>query len=180
MPRKKHKIILVLGGARSGKSTYAQQLAEASVGNVLFCATAEPLDADMKKRIRLHRKARPKSWRTLEAACDLPAALAQVVQDYDTVIIDCITVLVANLAGKRGAAARLEKDIFNEIASLIALMQQRGSSYILVSNEVGLGVVPHYRMGREYRDTLGKVNQQLAAAADEVYFLIAGIPVRIK
>ena len=180
MSKRAHKIILVLGGARSGKSTYAQQTASSLGRKVLYCATAEPLDADMKKRIQLHRKIRPKSWQTLEAIHAPAAALASIVQNYDAVIIDCITVLVANLVGKTGSITKREQNAYREIRDLIRLMQKRESTYILVSNEVGLGIVPPYRLGRDYRDILGKVNQLLAAIADEVYFMMAGIPARVK
>jgi len=180
MPAKTAKIILLLGGARSGKSTRAQQMASKLGRRVLFCATAEALDADMQKRIKEHRRTRPESWQTLEAAYSPSAALAPVVAGYDAVIVDCITLLVSNLMGKSRVSGKRMQQIDKEINGLINLLQRREATYILVSNEVGMGIVPHFRMGREYRDILGKANQQLAASADEVYLMIAGISTRIK
>ena len=180
MPAKTAKIILLLGGARSGKSTSAQQMASSLGRRVLFCATAEALDADMKKRIKQHRRTRPQSWQTLEAPYCLSTALAPVVNDYETVIIDCITLLVSNLMGKSRVSSKRVQRADKEINDLIDLMQGRKATYILVSNEVGMGIVPHFRMGRDYRDMLGKANQRLAAAADEVYLMVAGISTRIK
>jgi adenosylcobinamide kinase/adenosylcobinamide-phosphate guanylyltransferase len=180
MPRKSRKVTLILGGARSGKSSYAQQVATATGKKVLFCATAEPLDADMKDRIRHHRLSRPKSWRTLETPLSPAEQLAPMIKQYDTVVIDCITVLVANIMGQYATLKKQEMAVEAEVGSLIKLLEKRGADYLLVSNEVGLGVIPAFKSGRRYRDILGKVNRQLAASADEVYFLVAGIPVRIK
>jgi adenosylcobinamide kinase/adenosylcobinamide-phosphate guanylyltransferase len=180
MTRKYKKIVLILGGARSGKSAYAQQAATKTGGKVLFCATAEPLDGDMKRRISRHRSSRPSSWHTLEAPYNLAEALAPMAGRYDTIIIDCITVLVANIMGKHRGAKRQEDAILAEIQSLTGLLQKLGADCYLISNEVGSGVIPAYRSGRQYRDHLGRVNQLIAACADEVYLLAAGIPLRIK
>lgn len=180
MTRNHNKIVLILGGARSGKSAYAQQAAVKTGGEVLFCATAEPLDADMKRRISRHRATRPGSWQTLEAPCNLAEALAPTAGRYDTIIIDCITVLVANIMGKHRTAKRQEEAILTEIQSLTGLLQESDATCYLITNEVGLGVIPAYRSGRRYRDHLGRVNQMLAECADEVYLLAAGIPLRIK
>jgi adenosylcobinamide kinase/adenosylcobinamide-phosphate guanylyltransferase len=180
MTTKHNKIVLILGGARSGKSAYAQQAAAKTGGKVLFCATAEPLDADMKRRISRHRASRPGSWQTLEAPYNLAEALAPLAGRYDTIIIDCITVLVANIMGKHRGAKRQEDAILAEIQSLTGLLQKREAAFYLISNEVGLGVIPAYRSGRQYRDHLGRVNQMLAACADEVCLLAAGIPIRLK
>lgn len=174
------KIILLLGGARSGKSTYAQQLAEKTGSRVLFVATAQPLDEEMQKRIENHRKNRPDDWRTVEAPQYISKALEEQIGDADVVILDCITILVANLLGDAPDDQKTEKAVFTEIDNLINYMKASGRTFIIVSNELGLGLVPENRLARVYRDLLGTANQILAQNADEVYFLAAGIPLTIK
>jgi len=175
-----NKTILLLGGARSGKSAYAQELAGLAGGKVLFCATAEPLDDEMRSRIEKHRRSRPQDWDTLEAGRDIGRALGQQASRYDAVIIDCITILVANVMGDGADTEKTESAVNAEILSLCELLQRRQSTYILVSNEAGSGLVPDNRLGRLYRDELGKANQKLAAVSDEVYLLTAGIPLKLK
>jgi len=174
------KIILLLGGARSGKSARAQQMAEEMGGRVLFCATAQPLDEEMLRRIEAHRKSRPSGWNTIEAPVDVGNKLVQSISGYDTIIIDCITLLISNClctgVSDREAAAAVSK----EIESITRLMRQRDFNFILVSNEVGSGLVPDNKLGRTYRDLLGQANQQLAACADEVYFMAAGLSLKMK
>ena len=180
MSAAENKIILLLGGARSGKSAYAQELAGLAGGSVLFCATAEPLDDEMQSRIGKHRVSRPPGWETVEAGRDIGRALGQRASQYDTIIIDCITILVANVMGDGSEAEKAESSVGAEILSLIALLKRKQSNYILVSNEAGSGLVPDNRLGRLYRDELGKANQKLAAVSDEVYLLTAGIPLKLK
>ena len=175
-----NKIILLLGGARSGKSAYAQELAGLTGGRVLFCATAEALDGEMQSRIEKHRKSRPPGWETLEASRDIGRALGQKASAYDVIVIDCITILVANVIGDDTEAEKAESSVDAEILNLIELLKRRQSKYILVSNEAGSGLVPDNRLGRLYRDELGKANQKLAAVSDEVYLLTAGIPLKLK
>jgi adenosylcobinamide kinase/adenosylcobinamide-phosphate guanylyltransferase len=172
--------ILITGGARAGKSSYAQKLAAASGGRVLFVATAEAKDEDMLLRIEKHRKSRPVNWDTLESPSEVGKAIDGKAGEYPVIVIDCITMLVSNvmLAAKDETAA--ESEVIKEINSLINTMQEKSSAFILVSNEVGLGIVPDNEMSRTYRDLLGRVNQLLAQHADEVYLLVAGIPVKIK
>ena len=175
-----NKRILVLGGARSGKSTYAQKLASGMGERVLFCATAEPLDDDMLHRIEEHKKSRPGGWETLEVSRDVGRALSNLTSGYDAVIIDCITLLVSNCFHHDTESALAERIVCEEIRSLIEFMGHKESNYILVSNEVGGGLVPDNVLGRLYRDLLGKANQLLANAADEVYLMVAGIPIKVK
>ena len=175
-----NKILLLLGGARSGKSACAQELAGLAGGRVLFCATAEPLDDEMQSRIEKHRRSRPPNWETLEAGRDIGRALARQAPEYDAIIIDCITILVANVMGDGADAEKAESAVNAEILSLIELLKRKQSNYILVSNEAGSGLVPDNRLGRLYRDELGKANQKLAAVCDEVYLLTAGIPLKLK
>lgn len=174
------KIILLLGGARSGKSTFAQELVSQLGKKVLFVATGEPLDDEMKTRIEEHKKSRPKNWRTVEAPHQIGKTLEKQIGDAEVVIIDCITLLVANLLGDDPNYPEAEKQITAEINELISAMKTIQSSFIIVSNEVGLGLVPDNKLGRLYRDLLGKSNQLLACYADEVYFMAAGIPLKIK
>ena len=174
------KIVLILGGARSGKSSYAQQVATDRGGRVLFCATAQPLDEEMQDRIRAHRQARPPGWDTLEIKDGLAAALEGKAGRYDTVIVDCITLLTANCIGEAIDYRAAEKVIDDEVDGFIGLMRRSCCRVILVSNEVGGGIVPDNRLARVYRDALGRANQQLARAADEVILMTAGLPMKLK
>ena len=172
------KLVLILGGVRSGKSQFAVKLASGQPGAVLFLATATPLDREMKKRIQEHRRARPPSFKTLEVPQGVGEALLQAGTGYKTVVLDCLTLLVANVIGDRvrGAQRRVEE----EIAGLMEAIDRLGASFIIVSNEVGMGLVPLNPLGRLYRDLLGRANQALAQKADRVYLLVAGMPVLIK
>jgi adenosylcobinamide kinase/adenosylcobinamide-phosphate guanylyltransferase len=174
------KIVLILGGARSGKSAFAQRLAGQSGRKVLFVATGEPLDEEMKTRIELHQKSRPESWRTLESPRSVGRALKGQVGDADLVVIDCITLLVSNLLEAEIDYPEADNRLAAEIKELIAAVDTIKADVIMVSNEVGLGLVPDNKLGRIYRDLLGKANQSLAHYATEVYFLAAGIPLKIK
>jgi len=170
----------VLGGARSGKSSYAQQVAAYRGGRVLFCATAQPLDEEMRERIQAHRQNRPPGWDTLEIKDGLASALAGKTGGYDTVILDCVTLLTANCIGESVDYGAAEKVVDAEIDSLIDLMSRAVCRFILVSNEVGGGIVPDNRLARVYRDALGRANQRLARAADEVILMTAGLPMKLK
>jgi len=173
--------ILIVGGARSGKSDLAQRLAAEMGKEVLFVATAAAGDEEMRRRIEKHRSARPPSWRTLEAESGLASRLPEEVGRAEVVIIDCITLLVSNLIGDGDEAPdSLEARVMAEIGALIELMEQSPASFIIVSNEVGLGLVPPNPLGRAYRDALGRANQMLARHANEVYMMVAGIPLKLK
>lgn len=146
---------------------------------MLFCATAQPLDDEMRQRINAHRQSRPANWDTLEATGGLAAALEGIAGKYDTVIIDCITLLAANCMGETDDAAA-EKAVGAELDALVELMGRSDCSFILVSNEVGSGIVPDNKLARGYRDALGKANQVLARAAGEVILMTAGLPLKLK
>lgn len=177
------KSTLILGGARSGKSTYAQELAIKAGGNVLFVATAEAGDADMKKRIEMHRKLRPPVWVTIEATTCIGRRIKENIGQAQTVIIDCVTLLINNIFKEyddKTDADLAEKEVMAEIKEITDCIDGSEARFIIVSNEVGLGIVPADRVSRLYRDLLGRANQVLAAHADEVYLLVAGIPVAVK
>jgi adenosylcobinamide kinase/adenosylcobinamide-phosphate guanylyltransferase len=175
-----NRIVLILGGARSGKSSYAQQLAAQRDGRVLFCATAQPLDEEMQQRINAHRQSRPSDWDTLEVINGLAAALEGVAGKYDTVMIDCITLLTANCMGDIDDPTAAQKAVDAEVDALIELMRRSACTFILVSNEVGSGIVPDNKLARTYRDALGRANQVLARAAHEVILMTAGLPLKLK
>ena len=181
------RVTLVLGGARSGKSSFAQQLAERSRPPVLFVATATGDDAEMAARIEAHRAARPETWRTVEVPLDVGQAIWRSGRGARTVLLDCLSLLVSNcLVGLpedkwdagvgQEATARVER----EVAALMEATRAIGRDLIVVSNEVGMGIVPEYPLGRVYRDLLGLANQQIAQIANAVYLVVAGIPVDVK
>ena len=172
-------LTLVLGGVRAGKSNYAQQLASDG-GRVLFAATAEAGDPEMATRIESHRRSRPAEWDTLEEPVDLATALPPLLHRYDTVLLDCLTLWVSNLLLAGPDAGSTRGDILSETRTLLDVYRDGGASWIVVSNEVGLGVVPATELGRVYADELGRVNQLVAAEADEVYFMAAGLPLTMK
>jgi len=177
------KSTLITGGARSGKSRLAQEMALKSGGPVIFVATAEAGDEEMKERIERHRRNRPADWRTLEVTTHLGRHITQNIGKARTVIIDCITLLVSNVFQENQSitdAALLEKAVVAEIEGLIKCIKRSDARFIIVTNEVGLGIVPADRVSRLYRDFLGMANRLLAENADEVIFMAAGIPVNIK
>jgi adenosylcobinamide kinase/adenosylcobinamide-phosphate guanylyltransferase len=176
------KLILITGGVRSGKSNYAQQLAGNSGKKVLFVATAEALDNEMRSRITEHRKARPPEWQTLEAAIGIGDQIRSNISGSDIVIVDCITLLLNNIFSReyRDTRSSVEITTNNEMSNLLNQIQEIPATFIIVTNEIGSGIVPDNEMARLYRDLLGKANQKLAKQAEEVFLMIAGIPVRIK
>ncbi len=170
------RVVLILGGVRSGKSRYAQQLA-ASGERVAFIATAEGRDEEMAERIARHREDRPSTWTTIEVAIDLPQALLQCNGTFDTILVDCLTLWASNLMEHE--QQHIER-ITSHIDRLVRTLQKISSTVVLVSNEVGSGIVPDNEMGRAYRDVLGGINQRVAAVADEVLLLVAGCPLIVK
>jgi adenosylcobinamide kinase/adenosylcobinamide-phosphate guanylyltransferase len=177
------KSVLLTGGARSGKSKKAQELAIKAGGPVLFVATATAGDDEMQERIQMHRKSRPKDWKTLEVTTQVGSQIAKNIGDVKMVIVDCITLLVNNIFeqfGENVESKEVEKAVTIEINELIKYMKNSRVNFIIVTNEVGLGIVPGDKVSRLYRDLLGKANQMLAASVNEVYFMVAGLPLRIK
>jgi adenosylcobinamide kinase/adenosylcobinamide-phosphate guanylyltransferase len=177
------KLTLVLGGARSGKSAFAQRMAaERGAGGVVYVATAEAGDEEMVLRIEKHRQTRPPAWRTLEAPQDVANCILAHAAGAPAVLLDCVTMLVSNLLLKAEdpLADGVEAEIMAEIEALIGCVPQLVGDLILVSNEVGMALVPPYPLGRAFRDIVGRANQALAREADEVYLLVAGIPMTLK
>jgi adenosylcobinamide kinase / adenosylcobinamide-phosphate guanylyltransferase len=176
-------ITLILGGARSGKSAYAQKFAEESGKSVTFLATAQAFDEEMSARIQKHKSERPNDWQTLE----LPFGIASHVKDIksEVIILDCITLLASNLMMQFVKDDLVEEELFmqairKETEELLSAIHETNRHWVIVSNEVGLGLVPPYQMGRVYRDGLGWANQRLAHEVDKVIFMVAGIPMVVK
>jgi adenosylcobinamide kinase / adenosylcobinamide-phosphate guanylyltransferase len=165
--------LLVLGGARSGKSAYAQSLAETCATERLYLATAEAGDEEMAARIARHRADRGQGWTTLEEPLEVAGALAAEARPGRVVVVDCLTLWLSNLmlAGREPGAA---------IAGLARAIGDLAGPVILVSNEVGLGIVPEHRLGREFRDWQGWANREIAEACDAAVFIAAGLPVQLK
>ena len=170
------RIVLLLGGVRSGKSRYAQELALRGQ-HVAFLATAEAGDDEMRLRIERHRSERPANWTTFEVPIAIEDALQQCGGQFDTVLIDCLTVWTANLMEHYGQDPDL---VLAHADRLAGLLRRTAATVILVSNEVGSGIVPDNEMARNYRDLLGGINQRVAAAADEIILMVAGYPLMVK
>lgn len=178
------QLILVTGGARSGKSTFAEQLAAQLGTRITYIATAEVRDEEMAGRIARHRRRRPSDWRTVEAPFLTGPMLAQVSQTADVVLVDCLTLLVTNRLLAAGENAVMNGEITDRIVEEMAALAESArrvpAHVVIVSNEVGFGVVPPTPLGRVFRDLAGLANQRMAALADAVYLTISGIPVELK
>jgi adenosylcobinamide kinase / adenosylcobinamide-phosphate guanylyltransferase len=228
------KVTLILGGARSGKSALAEKLAAArkgDAGKVLYVATLQPLDSEMRDRIKQHKASRPTTWRTLETPYNLADDLTNGWQGEQIILLDCLTLWTSNLLLRESELDRnfieenamygeiyddqppqletdreenitsdlqmtappppprpvappdytgLEKRITTDLERVVSFVRSQNCGLLLVSNEVGMGLVPPYPLGRVYRDILGRANQRLAALADEVFIVFAGIPVELK
>lgn len=184
------EIQLIVGGARSGKSSYAEQTAQALSTKVLYIATAVVTDEDMANRIKRHQESRPSHWKTVEMyksfGClerDKKFAAA------DVILLDCLTILMTNLMfdapldydlALPEEIERVEKNIWVELSALIELVRKREKTLILVTNEVGMGLVPPYRLGNHFRDISGRINRKVAEVADQVVFVAVGIPLKLK
>lgn len=182
-------VTLILGGARSGKSAYAERLAGESGRPVLYIATATAGDDEMAARIARHRAQRPGDWRTVEAPVDVAEAVRGNAGRGDAVLLDCLTLWVSNvMLRETGSAteipmdslAAIEARLVREALALVDEARQRDLSLALVSNEVGMGVVPAFPLGRQFQDVLGRVNQAVAGAADAVILMIVGLPVDLR
>jgi adenosylcobinamide kinase/adenosylcobinamide-phosphate guanylyltransferase len=183
------RLILVLGGARSGKSSFAEEIVAKLGGlDVTYLATSEVRDQEMKQRVQLHRCSRPREWTTIEEPKSISEVLANLKQGA-VVLLDCLTLLISNLLLEEQELGEDEYDfsekdkeevIVEEIEKIIAEVRKRNLTLVIVSNEVGQGLVPPYKLGRVYRDIVGRANQLVASEADEVYITYVGLPIEIK
>jgi len=170
------KIIFITGGVRSGKSQFALELAQKFPGRKAYLATAQPLDREMAERIRRHKGNRPRDWQTLEEPLRVSAILGEKGDHFGLILIDCLTLWISN-----GLTAHwTEKKFLQEAERLCKACRDTRCSLIIVSNEVGLGIVPDNPSARMFRDLSGLIHQKVAQQADEVYFMVAGIPLQLK
>ena len=171
-----NKVTFILGGARSGKSQLAIKMAKKKGKRVAFIATSQALDKEMKKRINLHKKTRPTHWQTFEEPENIPLLLKKINKKFEVIIIDCLTLLVSNLLLK----GLKEKDIERKTEEMSILLKKIRPDVIIVSNEVGLGIVPDNELARDFRDIAGRMNQIVAKRSDEAFFMFSGLPLKIK
>ncbi len=171
----KKKLVLVLGGARSGKSLWALRYTEESYNSHLFLATARVLDEEMAERVKLHKESRGPNWNLLEEPVEIAEALRKKCNNLEAVLIDCLTVWLSNILLEMGKG-----DIGTYQERLLEALTARKQAIIIVSNEVGMGIVPDYPLGREFRDLAGQLNQKVAALADRVILMTAGLPMYLK
>ncbi|HXW69037.1 MAG TPA: bifunctional adenosylcobinamide kinase/adenosylcobinamide-phosphate guanylyltransferase [Dissulfurispiraceae bacterium] len=167
------RIVFILGGARSGKSGFALKTATALPGRKAYIATAQALDDEMEQRITLHKAGRTDEWQAFEEPVNIQDVITRIHGIYNVLLIDCLTLWVTNLMLGND-------DIEGKVRLLLEALSACRSSVFIVSNEVGLGIVPADRLTREFRDIAGALNQKVASVADEVYFMAAGLPLRIK
>jgi adenosylcobinamide kinase/adenosylcobinamide-phosphate guanylyltransferase len=166
--------VLILGGARSGKTSFAERMAMRAGQKPLYLATAQALDPEMLERVRLHQEQRHRRFSTLEEPIALATALRAAAKDHDVILVDCLTLWITNLLGAG-------RDVAQAVDELIAALGATdGARVILVSNEVGLGIVPDNAMARMFRDLAGAAHQRLAEICSEVHFVVAGLPMTLK
>jgi adenosylcobinamide kinase/adenosylcobinamide-phosphate guanylyltransferase len=173
------KLTLVIGGARSGKSAAAEQLAGYD-RKVAYVATGRVLDDETRERVRRHQARRPRAWRTFEQQLELDRLVPQLAKEYDVILVDCALLYVTNLFLGQEENPATEADILAAVERLLRACREAEAEVVLVSGEVGCGIVPENALARRFRDVMGRVNQRLAEKADEVYHVVAGIPLRIK
>lgn len=183
------KIILVTGGARSGKSTFAEKKVKEHHEATAYIATAIAFDEGMKSRIAQHVNQRPSEWTTYEQAMDVHEIIPEVTRDHQVVLLDCMTVLLSNYILKKahlidGMNADeimvMEGEIQEAVTQLLKAIEATDATFYLVTNEVGSGIVPENKLARVFRDIAGRCNQHLSSHSDQVYFVVSGIPLRIK
>ncbi len=173
MPGKFPRVMLITGGARAGKSRYAERLMRARPARHAVIATGVPGDAEMAERIARHKAERDPSWEVVEQAISVRSAIRNATRPDRIVLVDCLTLWISNLMAEK-------RDIDIEIQGLVGTLQTAAGPVIIVSNEVGLGIVPDNPLARAFRDALGRANQAVAAAADCAVFMAAGIPIVLK
>ncbi len=183
-------ITLVTGGARSGKSRYAEQLCKNLGGKVCYLATAKAIDSDMEDRIARHKASRPAKWATIEKYCGFSDLISEeAFTSCDTFLLDCVTIMITNImfdldvdydTCAHDMLDDIEEKIRGDIAELINVMRSHKKNLFLVTNEVGMGLVPPYRLGSIFRDIAGRMNQFIAKEADEAYLVVCGLPQKLK
>lgn len=183
------QIILVTGGARSGKSQFAESLCKARKNATAYIATSIPFDDDFKERVKKHREMRPSTWDTFEVYEDIYKVIPEIAKSYQTVILDCVTLMVNNLMFKENLdydtitseeIEALEAKIKEQFIKLIDAVSQTELYFVIVTNEIGLSPVAANRLTRIYTDIIGRMNQLIAKSSHEVYFVMSGIPMKIK
>lgn len=184
------KTILITGGARSGKSSYAEKLAWEYTGKVLYIATSIPFDEEMKSRIKMHKESRPSKWDTYEGYKGLGAVISAKGSGYNVILLDCITVMVTNLLLEYPGIdyenavyedfAEAEKAIKSEVEELLAAIRKSEAAVIMVTNELGSGIVPENVLSRVFRDIAGRINQYIGSQCDEVFMTVCGLPLKLK
>lgn len=183
------KLILVTGGARSGKSTHGESLCRARNNKTAYIATSVPFDDAMKERVRKHQETRPSNWTTYEAYEEVDEVIREIAKNHETVILDCVTLMVNNLMFQKEldydtlseeGVNTLEEEIREAFYKLLKAIRKTGLYVVLVTNEIGLAPVAANRLTRIYTDIIGRINQLIARESDEVYFVVSGIPMKIK
>lgn len=170
------KVTFILGGARSGKSQFAIGLAKKTSKCVIFIATATDSDKEMRERIKLHRKNRPSHWKTIEEPKKLSSLVKGIPKKTELIIIDCMTIFISNLL----LEGKSDNFIESEISLMLKALKKSRLNSLIVSNEVGMGIVPDNALARRFRDLAGKINQGIAKASNEVYFIVSGLTLKIK
>lgn len=182
-------IILVTGGARSGKSNFAESLCIKQNNKTAYIATSIPFDEEMRDRVKKHQQSRPKEWKTYEIYKDIYSIIEDLGKNHDTVIMDCVTLMVNNLMFTYGIEVdcatseelnELESYIKDQITKLLEAVKETDLYFVIVSNEVGMGIVPENKLSRVYGDFVGRANQLIGKYSDEVYFVVSGIPMKVK
>lgn len=171
------KIVFITGGARSGKSSFALKEASLVRGRKVFIATAEAIDPEMKERIERHRRDRGAGWETYEEPLHVSKAIEETSERYDVLVLDCLTIWLSNLMW---AGSDVRWEIENLVCTIKRFSDNSPATLFIVSNEVGMGIVPESEMARKFRDLAGTLNQRVAEVSGEVYWTVAGIPVKIK
>lgn len=182
-------IILVTGGARSGKSNFAESLCRKQNNKTAYIATSVAFDDEMKHRVKKHQESRPKEWQTYEIYKDIYSIVKELNENYDTVIMDCVTLMVNNLMftynieidqATSEELNKLEDYIKDQITKLLEAVKKTNLYFVIVSNEIGMGIVPENKLSRIYGDFVGRANQLISKYSDEVYFVVSGIPMKVK
>lgn len=184
------KIVFVTGGSRSGKSIYAEELVKATSERVVYIATAIPFDDEMQDRVKKHRDQRPASWMTLEQYFDIHKVIPELKVGADCILLDCITIMVSNIMFAENKsdwnnlaveeADALQAKVLEQVDLLMKALRTHGMSAVIVSNELGMGIVPDNKLSRVFRDIAGKANQLVAAQSDEAWMVVSGIPLKLK